>query len=201
MIHRTQGYAENATELISRYEELAFPYKHEGVMHLLPSSPVDALDIGAGTGADAAWLASQGHRVLAIEPTAEFRAFGIANHRSPLITWVDDALPLLSAVTATSRQFQLVMLTAVWMHLGQQERAVAMPVLAHLLAPGGAIIMALRHGPVPNGRLMFAVSAEETIALASQVGLRCVLNVHVESRQEENRRAGVTWSRLGFRWA
>src|SRR5690242_18590691 len=102
MIPGTQGYAENATELISRNEELAFPYKHEHVMHLLPSSPVDALDIGAGTGADAAWLASQGHRVLAVEPTAEFRAFGIANHRSPLITWVDDALPLLSAVTATS---------------------------------------------------------------------------------------------------
>jgi hypothetical protein len=35
------------------------------------------------------------------------------------------------------------------------------------------MIMSLRHGPVPLGRRMFEVSAEETKALAQPLGLRC----------------------------
>ncbi len=201
MVPGTQGYAENATALIERYEALPFTHKHEAVMHLLPKFPVEALDIGAGTGADAQWLAGQGHRVVAVEPTAPLRAFGAAEHPSPLIEWVNDSLPLLGTVTSRARQFGLVMLTAVWMHLAKQERATAMPVLARLHAPSGVIVMALRHGPVPESRIMFAVSAEETVELAKQDGLRCVLSVQVESRQAENRLAGVTWSRLAFKWA
>ena len=197
----TQGYGEKSASLIERYEELPFPYKHEPVMHLLPSSPVPVLDIGAGTGADAKWLAERGHRVVAVEPTSAFREFGGANHHSPLITWVNDSLPLLNSVNTSEQKFGLIMLTAVWMHLAERERIVGMPVLARLLAPGGVIVMALRHGPVPEGRLMFAVSAEETIQLAKQHALRCVLNTVAESRQVENRRAGVTWSRLAFMWA
>jgi hypothetical protein len=32
---------------------------------------------------------------------------------------------------------------------------------------GGIVIMSLRHGPIPTGRRMFEVSAEETIAQRS----------------------------------
>ena len=90
------------------------------------------------------------------------------------------------------------MLTAVWMHLDEQERRVAMPLVASLLAPHGVLIMALRHGPVPSERVMFTVSAEETVALAEAQGLRCVLNVHAESKLAANREVGVTWSRVAF---
>lgn len=200
MIPGSQGYIENAASLIERYEGMAFPYKHEAVMHLLPSSPIAALDVGAGTGVDARWLAEQGHRVVAVEPTDAFREFGVAHHASPRITWVNDSLPLLSSLKPDERQFGLIMVTAVWMHLSPAERVVGMPILARLLAPGGLLVMALRHGPVPAGRRMFAVSAHETIRLAAQSRLRCVFNLATDSLQAENRRAGVTWSRLAFTW-
>ena len=164
----TRGYGENAAFLVGRYEELAFPYKHEAVMHLMPTSPVVALDIGAGTGADAQWLAEREHRVVAVEPVAAFREYGAAYHSSPLITWVNDSLPHLRLFNPNEQQFGLIMLTAVWMHLAEQERIAGMSVLARLLAPRGALVMALRHGPVPEGRLMFAVSAGETVRLAEQ---------------------------------
>lgn len=45
---------------------------------------------------------------------------------------------------------------------------------------------------------MFDVSAEETIQLANDHGLRTVLNVRTESTQRGNQRMGVTWSRLAF---
>ena len=69
------------------------------------------------------------------------------------------------------------MLTAVWMHLDEAQRRQAMPNLAALMRPGGTMIMKIRHGPVPPGRQMFEVSAEDTIALAGNEGLRPVLNV------------------------
>jgi len=142
MVSGTQGYAENAGVLIEKYEALAFTHKHEAVMHVLPTAPVAALDIGAGTGADARWLSAQGHRVVAVEPTTAFREFGLAKQDSSLITWVDDSLPSLSVVTASHQQFGLILLTAVWMHLDEQERSTAMPALASLLAPGGVVVMA-----------------------------------------------------------
>ena len=198
MIRGTRGYAEHAPELIERYESLAFADKHDAVLHLIPSAPAKALDVGAGTGADAAWLAQQGHRVVAVEPTEAFREHGLKHHPSPLIEWVDDALPHLRRLAHRRHEFSLVMLTAVWMHLDEHERRVAMPALASLLAPGGVLIMALRHGTVPSERVMFAVSAEETVALAETQGFRCVLNVHAESKLAANREAGVTWARLAF---
>ena len=56
----------------------------------------------------------------------------------------------------------------------------------------------IRHGPVPPGRRMFEVSAEETIALARMQDLHPVLNVRTESIQEKNRAAGVNWINLAF---
>src|SRR5947209_14764164 len=95
-------------------------------------------------------------------------------------------------------EFDAVMLTAVWMHLDAPQRRQAMPNVAALVRDGGVMIMTLRHGPVPPGRRMFEVSAEETAALAQPLGLRCVLNRQAESSL---RQPGVTWTRLAFRKA
>jgi hypothetical protein len=95
-------------------------------------------------------------------------------------------------------EFDVVMLTAVFMHLDEEQRRRAMPNLAALMQEGGVLIMSLRHGPVPAGRRMFAVSAEETIELAQVQSLRPVLNVRTDSSEEINRLAGVTWTRLAF---
>jgi SAM-dependent methyltransferase len=195
----TQGYAEQADDLVARYEAIDFATRHPSTLALLPPAPASVLDIGAGSGADAAWLASRGYGVVAVEPTAAMRSRAIALHPSPAIEWIDDSLPSLRRTVAQGRRFDVVMLTAVWMHLDADERRLAMPVVASLVAAGGLLTITLRHGPVPSGRLMFAVSGEETIALADRCGLRSLHHVHAESSQPDNRAAGVTWSRLAFR--
>jgi hypothetical protein len=43
------------------------------------------------------------------------------------VEWLDDSLPGLAAVRARKEEFDLVMLTAVWMHLDEARREVAMP--------------------------------------------------------------------------
>ena len=192
----TEHYAEEAPDLLKRYETISFAETHRSVMHLIPKDPCRVLDIGSGTGRDAAGFAGLGHRVVAVEPTEEMRRGAIALHPSRLIEWLDDGLPDLARVLARNEHFDVVMLTAVWMHLDEQQRRRAMPNLAALTREGGAMIMTLRHGPVPPGRRMFEVSAEETIGLAQPLGFRCVLNRPAELSL---RQPGVTWTRLAFR--
>jgi SAM-dependent methyltransferase len=178
----TEGYAEEAEELFRRYESIPAADAHRAVLHLMPTAASRVLDIGAGTGRDAAWFASQGHHVVAVEPTDAMRIPAMALHPSPAIEWLDDSLPDLALLRSRGQSFDLVLLSAVWMHLDAEQRRRAM----------------LRHGPVPPGRRMFEVSPEETIELAQIENLHPVLNARTDSSQEQNRSAGVTWTNLAF---
>lgn len=82
VIAGTEGYAEHARALFLRDEGMSFAEKHRAVLHLFPDEPSAVIDIGSGTGADAAWFAPQGHQVVAVEPTAELRLPGMAGSNS-----------------------------------------------------------------------------------------------------------------------
>ena len=148
----TEGYAEEAEALFRQYESIPFTDAHRAVLHLIPSVPGRVLDIGSGTGRDAAWFAGRGHSVVAVEPTDAMRLPAMALHPSPRIDWLDDSLPDLSTLRGRGETFDLVMLTAVWMHLDEAQRRRAMPRVAALLLDGGIMGFRLRHGPVPPGR-------------------------------------------------
>ena len=195
----TAGYGENAAALAVKYESIPFAEVHRHIAHLIsPAPPVRRIvDIGAGTGRDAAALAALGHDVTAVEPTPELRAFGQHRHADAAIVWIDDALPDLASMrTRGEASFDLVLLTAVWMHLDAEERSAAMPNVAALVAPEGLLAMTLRHGPVPSGRRMFDVSPEETTDLAGRSELTLV---HSSRRGDMFGRAEIGWDVLVFR--
>jgi SAM-dependent methyltransferase len=194
----TEGYADEAEELFRLYESIPAADAHRAVLHLIPAITSRVLDIGSGTGRDAAWFADLGHRVVVVEPTRAMRIPAMALHPSRRIEWLDDSLPDLALLRARGEPFDLVMLTAVWMHLDEAQRRQAMPNVAALVRPGGTVIMKVRHGPVPVGRRMFEIAPEETIELARTQDLHPVLNVRTESSQEANRLAGVSWTNLAF---
>jgi SAM-dependent methyltransferase len=193
----TEGYAAEVETLLVQYERPVFAEVHAQVRHLIPPPPARVLDIGAGTGRDAAALAALGHSVVAVEPTAELREPGKALHRSPLIEWIDDGLPDVARLAGRAGSFDAVLLTAVWMHLDADQRARAMPAVARLLADEGVLILSLRHGPVPPGRRMFKVTAQETVALATAEGLSLILQR--ENQDGFFKRPEVSWTRLAFR--
>ncbi|MFI8876979.1 class I SAM-dependent methyltransferase [Streptomyces sp. NPDC055243] len=184
-------YAEWADALAERYEELTFESVHAEILHLLPIPPARAVDIGAGTGRDAAALARLGHQVVAVEPVREMRQAAARLHPEP-ITWVADALPALAGLTG---KFDLILLSAVWMHLDAGERTEAMSRLSGLLADGGRLAVTLRHGSPPQDRRMFDVPAAETVRQAEEQGLRLLLRGGGEDRLG---RDGVSWSHLVF---
>lgn len=194
-----EGYAKAAEALLRQYESIPFADVHRQVLHLIPTAPSRILDIGAGTGRDAAGFAALGHQVVAVKPTAELRRPAMALHPSARIEWVDDSLPELASLTGRGETFDVVMLTAVWMHLDERQRRRAMPVVARLVRPGGVMILSLRHGPVPPGRRMFEVSADETANLAGAEGLRLILKL--EHQGALLGQTGVSWTRLAFAMA
>jgi 2-polyprenyl-3-methyl-5-hydroxy-6-metoxy-1,4-benzoquinol methylase len=192
----TEGYGETAAERVRQYESLAFADVHRSILHLFPATPSHVIDIGAGTGRDAAGFAGLGHTVTAVEPTPELRTEAQRLHPHPAITWIDDSLPDLDRVHALGGRYDVVMLTAVWMHLDLAQRERAMARVSPLVAPDGLMALSLRHGPVPAGRRMFDVSAEETCALASRHGLATVLQGKGAALLGG---PAVWWDRLAFR--
>ena len=194
-----RGYAHAARELIAHYEAVSPARLYAPVGDLLPAMPSRIVDIGAGTGRDAAWLANAGHDVVAVEPVAEFRRAGMALHPSPRIDWRDDRLPDLRGLRGRDDRFDYVLLTGVWHHLDAAQRAAAMPALAGVTAPGGRLVLSLRHGPGAAGRPVYPAPPEATIAAAQRVGFRLVRQRQAASMQEANRMTGVSWTWLVFK--
>ena len=192
----TAGYGANASALASQYESITFAEVYRDLIHLFPAQPATVVDIGAGSGRDAAALARCGHQVVAVEPTLELRREGQRLHGALPIDWMDDHLPALNVLRQSKRQFDVVLLTAVWMHLEPQERAVAMEAIAELAAVNGQVFMSLRHGPIPEGRVMSDVSAGDTVRLAARHGLLCHLQVE---REDMLGREDIRWSFLALR--
>ena len=192
----TEGYADEAEALAKQYESISFAEVHRQVIHLIPTAPSRLLDIGAGTGRDAAAFAAMGHSVMAVEPTAELRLRAVALHPSPQIQWLDDSLPDLVHLHEHGEIFDVAMLTAVWMHLDEQQRQRGMPWVAGLVRAGGVMILSLRHGPVPLGRRMFEVTADETISLAQAHDLG--VKLRYDHQEAVLGSPGITWTRLAF---
>src|SRR3546814_10754539 len=139
------GYVSASAELTPRFEAISTADLFAPVRERLPTMATRVVDIGAGTGRDAAWFAGNGHQVLAVEPVQELRAAGIALHKDVRITWLDDRLPELSAVMQEPR-FDLVILSAVWQHLDEDDRAVAIRHLGKMTSHGGLLLLSFRQG-------------------------------------------------------
>lgn len=190
----TAGYAEAADFLVGQYESITFESIYKPVLALLPKGG-RALDIGAGTGRDAAALAERGFRVHAAEPTAELRKHAERLHPHPAIVWCDDALPDLHRLHAGAARFDLILMTAVWMHLDEQERGRALPRVVGLLAPGGRLFMTVRKGPVPPGRRMFPIPIGELVERAEALGLTLLRRYEYGDKLG---RKDVSWTMLAF---
>jgi 2-polyprenyl-3-methyl-5-hydroxy-6-metoxy-1,4-benzoquinol methylase len=129
------------------------------------------LDVGAGTGRDAAAMAVLGHTVTAVEPSEQMRRLARALHPQAHVTWIKDALPNLTTLNGRTGQFDLVVVSAIWMHIHPGDREAAMERLADLTKPGGEIYLTLRLAPSEPARSVYAVPEDEVNRLAGALGL------------------------------
>lgn len=189
-------YTAHADALRGRYDTLPTEEYYAPVLHLIPAAPCRTADIGTATGRDARWFADMGHDVTGVDPVAGF--LEPARKSDDRITWMIDALPDLPLLSARGQVFDLVNLSAVWHHLEPAERDRAAATLGRLIAPGGLLVMALRHGPTPPGLPLHAIDVDATAMSFSRVGLAEVFRCPAQSIQKVNRDAGVTWTWLAL---
>lgn len=184
-------YEQNASQLVTQYESLAFEDVHAALFDLLPEPGATILDVGAGSGHDAAWFASHGYDVVAVEPSEAMRALGRALHQSARIHWLSDSLPELAQVRRLGLTFDLILLSAVGIHIPPALRARALRKLATMLSPSGRIAISLRLGEPDPARAMHEVSLHELSSLSQQFGLRLIRATESADRLG---RAGISWS-------
>lgn len=190
-------YNARAVELGAQYEQIDAETIHSEFLNLLPEGPDRlALDVGAGSGCDAAWLAARGFEVVAVEPAAAMREAARTRHGSPQIRWLDDRLPELAATHRLGMGFDLVLLSAVWMHVPPGDRQRAFRKLATLLKPGGLLLLSLREGPEDRDRPMWPAPLGEVEGLARAHGLGVVKIAVSEDRLG---RPDVQWTTLCLR--
>ena len=193
----TQGdwYGTRVAEVAARYESLSAVEVNKWLIDILPSPPAAILDVGAGSGRDAAWLLRQGYEVLAVDPSAEMRADAIERHPELDNRYLHEGLPALKKTFRTGIAFDFILLNASWMHVAPSDRQRAFRKLVTLLKPGGVIAFTLRD-PVEAERGMREVSAAEIEHLARQHG------AFVELRSDGSDlldRIGVGWKHLAVR--
>ncbi|MBK1735438.1 hypothetical protein CKO15_09110 [Halorhodospira abdelmalekii] len=191
-------YDERASDIAEQYCRVGFADVHGWLMEWLPpveSSPL-VLDVGSGSGRDAAWFAERGYRVVAVEPASALRDEARRLHPSPCITWLDDKLPELGAVGEMGTAFDLILLSAVWMHVPKAQRSTAFRRLRLLLSPGGLMAVTLRLGPPDVERGMHAVSVQEIRFLAGLFGADVE---HVGYSPDALGRSEVSWAEVLIR--
>jgi SAM-dependent methyltransferase len=187
-------YDDNAPQLAATYESLAATRLHAWFADCLPASGC-VLDVGAGSGRDAAWLASLGFEVVAVEPSAAMVREAQGYHASDRIHWIiGDSLPGLERTLRYGKAYDLILLSAVWMHVAPADRPRAFRKLVSLMKPGGRMAITLRHGPANAGQVVHEVSAGEIETLAREHG--AYVERTVPRVPDQGGRAEVTWTQL-----
>ncbi len=193
-------YHQGAALFAAQYDALSFEQVHACWQPYWPKEQL-VLDIGAGSGRDALWLAQQSCQVIAVEPAADLLRLGqlktdayAVQETQQNVQWLQDSLPELKACYQLNLQFNTILLSAVWMHILPSERERAFRKITNLLSPGGRFVLSLRFGDFSDERAAYPVSVDEIAALARQFGL--VLRFVSDITADAGGRAGVEWQTL-----
>lgn len=190
------GYEARAAELARRYERLRPEAVHAAFVDFIPSGDGRlALDIGAGSGRDAAWLQSRGFEVVAVEPAEGMRKAAAEHHGKEDIRWLDDRLPALTATHRLGLAFDVILLSGVFMHVPPDERPRAFRKVAALLKPGGRLLLSVRDGAAAPDRPIWPVPPGELEVYARDHGLAILQIANGVDLQD---RADVRWTTYVF---
>jgi len=189
-------YDRQAAAIAATYESLEFKAVHNWLLDLLPKGRGLILDVGAGSGRDAAGFVALGHDVVAVEPSAAMMREASARHPDPRIRWLDDRLPGLEATHRSGLAFDAILLSGVWQHVAPGDRPRAFRKLVTLLKPGGVLAITLRLGEAAAERDMHDVSRSEIEVLARGHGTYIERSVEAADRQGRN---DVRWIQLALR--
>ena len=190
-------YNKNANTVAPQYESVNPESLYSWLTDLLPEPPALVLDVGAGSGRDAAWLADKGYEVFAVEPAKSMREAATTLHPASSVRWIQDSLPKLDYTVRSGLSFDLILVSGVWMHVSPAQRPRAFRKLVNLLRPGGMIAISLRIGPEEPDRGLHSVDSGEIESLAKNHGT--IIQRSIESTDQLGRE-GILWKNYALQF-
>lgn len=133
-------FNDRAEELARQYNALDRAKVHADLLALLPEGrALKVLDVGAGSGADAAMFADRGHEVMACEPADALRKTGEEAFKNKNIKWNAEVLPDMDAASSAAAPFDVVTSVGVLQYVSEENRASSLSKMFSLAAKGGFV--------------------------------------------------------------
>ncbi len=194
------AYGAQASTLAAAYNTLAtadiIPDYARMIEDLPDPMDVRVLDLGCGSGRDAFWTAQQGVSVVGVDGSSEMLAQARKDHAHHLINYIEDKAPAFDKLRQANLKFDVVLMGAFLFHFDTAERQQIYSGLKTLLRDRAQIFLTLRHGPVPEGRVMHHVPLQELQDFAqAQNGTTHFHGVKTDPLN----RAGVSWSHISLK--
>lgn len=193
-------YNKNAEFISSRYESVESPLKQFISEIIKPGYSV--LDIGCGSGRDLTFLNEKGCSVTGIDPSEELLAEAKKQHPELAEKLYKGSLPDdLKAIT--NNKFDVILLSAVIMHLNDKSLKDSVGELKKNLNENGLIVISHcisrqsldKKNRESNGRLFIIRTSEQVENLLKEAGLTLLKKI---TRKDSLQREGIIWETLFF---
>jgi cyclopropane fatty-acyl-phospholipid synthase-like methyltransferase len=180
-----QYFNDNAEKLSAQYNSLDRAKVHADLIDLLPpAKKLRMLDIGAGSGADAAFFAALGHEVVAAEPAINLRDIANKTFKNKRIEWNGDTLPGLKSTTASGKKFDVIYAIGTLQYLNKKDRTKALKKIAALLNDGG--LLEIQYPTPPSREYQFPVGTGEIADFVKRFNASAQGGVQLEIVHQKN---------------
>lgn len=186
-------YNQNAETLFDTYESIDPATLFSEISQYIPRNG-NCLDIGCGSGRDAHWLETLGNDVTAIDPAEELIKLAQAKHETR-INWIVSRLPSLENFNPTTK-FDLILASAVWMHIPINFRRPSLLKIKNLLSDDGYIVLTIKNQSTEHIRTFYQTSWRRLKKDFTESGLEIC---YKSTSKDSLNRKGINWLKIVLR--
>jgi len=196
MDRRTLAYYDgNAVEVAKRYESVDASRIHSNLLDAFPPGS-RILEVGCGSGRDAAFLLSRGYEIVATDASPSMIAEAVRLHPELEGRLIWHGLP--GPLPFNDGSFDGAFTMALLMHLSREAIALSFREVARVIRPGGRLLFSIpdhRKDTIeserdPDGRLFTTLAPDDWSILARGNGFQPISSI---VDQDGLNRSGYSW--------
>jgi SAM-dependent methyltransferase len=188
-------YNQEAKRLCTKYESADMSQIHAWLLEIIPSDS-SILELGCGSGREAAFLHSKGYRVLATDGSEGILREAISFH--PELKGVISRLTIPAAFPFRDASFESVLAIGVLMHLQEKDIQLTVDEVSRVLTASGRFVFSVpgsrddldANGRDEGGRQYTFLDESHWTELLGAAGLEIIKR---RESQDSLGRAGITW--------